>query len=374
MPHDAPARSPWFRPLPSRALLTGAALFAAALAGCDGGPVAGGAPAGPVDPAAESVEGYDAGLLSRAATLGPTDGEYRAPAVAFTSADKPLLRFETAEAFQETAAALERLAAWGGEPLRVHERLRSYLRYRDVAPAAELALADGRGRVVIGDRLVTLGGAAESVVSDLATGAVVERIDLDAELPRFDRGGASRTLLDAATRDGSGPVATSGLTEFTGQDAYEAFILPDLIFAQNGTYNYVTQPRSVDAIFMHDAYRTWTGWRSAKAVTELQWWNSWKQRWEVVEHRELPGAVVRVTMSNHDDGCEVSYSSQTVPPGSTSGDEITAVVGNGRTAGEGVSYSVHEVVVPAASSMDGQPVRISPYRIEGESSRCRTTS
>lgn len=250
---------------PSRGLLFGAlaVVFAtsALVSGCDS-PSTIGDP-DPVD----AVSGYDAAVVARAAALAADDDPFVRVPFTLAATDAPLLRFDDSDQFDEMATALETIARATGEPLAIHSDLAPYTgaEYDLSVPKGSLALADRKGRVVIGDQVYTLrrnGDAVEATVARTESGAITETIVVRA----FDTEGRIET-------PGNGRVYTPEQVASGELDA-GARIDPDaetvwLAIGPVQVTNKQGQARRIWTVYAHSDYTTWTGSKQANAQSEI---------------------------------------------------------------------------------------------------------
>lgn len=288
-------------------------LAAGGLAACDSAGDAANADVSDSD----ATVAFDEAVLARAAALD--DSGTPAPLSAdYDAADRPLYAFESEEAYNRAADALGRLAKWGEEPLSIPTRFESLPLDNVFAPAAEVALLDEDGRVVIGGDIVSLAmerGEPISEIADLESGEVRETLRSEFKtLAQMRADHAARIQeWDEDVFDVEGPFQT---------------------FTAGGT--------AVDIyyVFAHSAYRTYTGAKRANAQTEvvagLRGVNF--EYMQEAYTSDFPGLQVYAKVLTEYYGCK-RYAGTSPASG-----RIYVNAGGVRGTGQAVTYSEHEKI------------------------------
>lgn len=158
--------------------------------------------------------------------------------VGYTTSRRPLLRFESHDAFDLAVQANLRSAAASGQPLILPAAAQRFAGYSRFAPTEELALADAALRVVIADttyQLTAVDGSVRAHLSD-ASGKIVQVVEASAP--------------------------SAGKLPWGSGDARGCFYYGEVPRHGGGSV-------FVRAIFDHTAYRDWTRLRMI-AATEIQ--------------------------------------------------------------------------------------------------------
>lgn len=78
--------------------------------------------------------------------------------IKFEDKNRPTLRFASSEDFEDYTRAVEILAKKTGEPITIHESLKSYVKYAPYLPVADLHFIDEKGQIIINNELFVLNG------------------------------------------------------------------------------------------------------------------------------------------------------------------------------------------------------------------------
>ncbi len=102
-------------------------------------------------------------MLDYLENLYETGSPEREPTIEFTSHPAPIKRFRSFEDYDITVDLLDAHSRLTGQPVKIHQSLEPYLRYRRIIPAVELSLVNHEGKIIIGDTLFSLLGDSYAI-------------------------------------------------------------------------------------------------------------------------------------------------------------------------------------------------------------------